>query len=139
MAQNVSDVMTPDPVTLPMTASLSDAAVAMRDHEIGDVIVLRDQEPCGIVTDRDIVVRAVAEGRSDGVSIGDICTGELVSVSPSDPIDRAVDLMRQRAIRRLPVVENGQAVGMVSLGDLAIERNEGSTLAEISRAPANNE
>jgi CBS domain-containing protein len=110
----------------------------MRDQNIGDVIVLENQQVCGIVTDRDIVVRTVAEARDPAAtSLADICSHPLTTVAPSDSIEHAVQLMREKAIRRLPVVEEGRAVGMVSLGDLAVERDPGSVLGEISTAPPN--
>jgi CBS domain-containing protein len=110
----------------------------MRDGDIGDVIVQDGQELRGIVTDRDIVVRAVAEDQAPSeVTVGEICSVDLVTLGPDDPIDRATHLMRDNAIRRLPVIEDGRAVGVVSLGDLAIERDARSVLAEISMADRN--
>jgi CBS domain-containing protein len=110
----------------------------MRKADIGDVIVMANGQICGIVTDRDIVVRAVAEGWDPATTeLADICSQDLTTVSPSDSIDRAVQLMRQKAVRRLPVVENGRAVGIVSIGDLALERDPQSALSDISAAPPN--
>jgi CBS domain-containing protein len=138
MAQKVSDVMTSDPVTLPREAPLVEAARLMRDQGIGDVIVIEGDSAEGIVTDRDIVVRGVADGRDPNtVQLGDVLSGDLTAVSPNDSVDRAVQLMRQKAIRRLPVVDGGRPVGIVSLGDLAMERDEGSVLADISEEPPN--
>jgi CBS domain-containing protein len=139
MAQNVRDVMTQNVVTLPRTAPLRDAARRMKESDIGDVIVMDDGNMCGIVTDRDIVVRAIAEGKNpDSSSLEEICSHEIVSVSPGDSVDRAVQLMRERAVRRLPVVEGNKPVGIVSIGDLAIELDEHSGLADISAAEGNN-
>ena len=84
---------------------------------------------------RDIVVRGLAEGRASA-SLGDICTHELIAVRPDDDVEAAVRAMGEHAIRRLPVVENDEAVGMVSLGDLAIELDPNTALADISAAPA---
>jgi len=131
--------MTPNPTTYPATTSIVDAARAMRDDNVGDVLVERDGTLYGIVTDRDIVLRAVAEDRSPSeVRLGDICSGELTSLTPTDSIDDAVQLMRQNALRRLPICDGGKAVGIVSLGDLAINRDPGSALADISARPPNN-
>ena len=139
MAQTVRELMTQNVVTLPRTAPLRDAARRMKDSDIGDVIVMDDGTMCGVVTDRDIVVRAIAEGMDpDSVQLEEICSHEVVSVSPDDPVDRAVQLMRERAVRRLPVVEGGAPVGIVSIGDLAIELDEHSGLADISAAESNN-
>jgi CBS domain-containing protein len=110
----------------------------MREHDIGDVVVLEDRRLGGILTDRDIVVRALAEGRDpEKTKVGDICSRDLTTVSPTDSVGYAVRLMRAKAIRRLPVVEEGQVVGIVSLGDMAIEKDRRSVLGEISAAPPN--
>jgi CBS domain-containing protein len=138
MAKHIRDVMTPNPVTLPATSNLVDAAIAMRDFDVGVVIVLDNGRVCGIATDRDIVVRAIANGIYPATAkLGEFCSRELTTISPSDSVEAAVHLMREKAIRRLPVVENGQAVGIVSLGDLATEQDPDSALADISAAPPN--
>jgi CBS domain-containing protein len=138
MAQPIRELMTPNPVALPGTASVHEAATAMRDAQIGDVVVIEHNEVCGIVTDRDIVVRTVAERRDPATTVlADICSHSLVTVTPTDSVEEAVRLMRTHAIRRLPVVEGGQAVGIVSLGDLAVERDPRSALGGISGAPPN--
>ena len=135
MADRVRDVMTPDPTTVPASASVVDAAAAMRDVDAGAVVVTVDDRVAGIVTDRDIAVRVVAEGlRPAETAVGDICSDDLVTVSPSDLIAEAVELMRDRAVRRLPVVEGGRAVGILSIGDLAMDREPDSLLADISEA-----
>jgi len=130
--------MTPNPTAFPATATVGEAARAMRDLDIGDVIVLDNEQICGIVTDRDIVVRAVADGREPAeVKLGDICSHEITTLAPTDEIAEAAIRMRERAIRRLPVVEHGRPIGVVSIGDLAAERDPGSALADISAAPPN--
>jgi len=135
----IRDVMTADPVTLPMSSTLSEAAKAMRDSNIGDVIVLDDDgQLCGIVTDRDIVVRALAEGRqADATTLGEICSRDPATLSSEDSVSDAVRLMSGKAIRRVPVVDDGKPVGIVSIGDLAIERDPESALADISEAKPN--
>jgi CBS domain-containing protein len=138
MMTTIRDVMTPNPITLPIAASLIDAALAMRDADVGAVIVLDNGHICGIVTDRDIVVRALANGNYPATTtLGEICSRELATISSTDTPENAVRLMRQKAIRRLPVVENGRPVGIVSIGDLAVERDRQSVLGDISAAPAN--
>jgi signal-transduction protein with cAMP-binding, CBS, and nucleotidyltransferase domain len=138
MAQNIRDVMTAHPVTLQATASVVDAARAMRDSDIGDVIVVENGRICGIVTDRDIAIRGVAEGRDiSSLTLGDICSRQLTTLSPTDSVEDAVLLMREKALRRLPVVEGGKPVGIVSLGDLAVTQDPHSALGNISAAPAN--
>jgi CBS domain-containing protein len=90
------------------------------------------------VTDRDLVIRGLAENCDpDRTTIGSICSAELCTVAPTDPVDKAVRFMRDRAVRRLPVVDDGQILGVVSIGDLAMELDERSALAEISAAPPN--
>lgn len=135
----VRDVMTVNPLSLEASATVRDAAVAMRGADIGDVIVLKDEKSiCGIVTDRDLVIRALAEDKDPKTTkLAEICSRELTTVSPETPVDTAVDLMRQKAVRRLPVVEDGHAIGIVSIGDLATQRDPKSALADISAAPPN--
>ena len=136
MKQQVRDVMTTDPITLDRDASLVEAARVMRDRGIGDVIVLEGEDAEGIVTDRDIVIRGVAEGADPNTTrLGQVVSGDLTSVAPDDPVERAIELMREKAVRRLPVLEGGKPVGVVSLGDLAIQQDADSVLADISDEP----
>jgi CBS domain-containing protein len=130
--------MTKNPVACDATDTARTAATAMRERDTGAVIVQKDGKVCGIVTDRDIVVRAVAEGRSpDQVKLADIASKDLTFLSPSDPVDKAVQMMREKSVRRLPVLDKGKPVGVVSIGDLAMERDGSSVLADISAAPGN--
>ncbi|MET7454299.1 CBS domain-containing protein [Streptomyces sp. NPDC005574] len=134
-AEFVKDVMTAGVVAVRPDASLVEAAQLMRTQDIGDVVVADGQRVVGVLTDRDITVRAVAEGIDpQTVSVRSMCTPDPVVVAPDDPLSAAVALMRAHAVRRLPVVEDGLPVGMVSLGDLAEAGDPGSVLAEISRA-----
>lgn len=138
MAQRVAEVMTKKPVALQAGTTLVEAARAMRDHDVGDILVLDDITIRGIVTDRDIVVRAVAEGRDpESTVLAQISSNDPVSLTEDDSVDRAVELMRQHAVRRLPVVVDGQPVGIVSLGDLAVDRDPSSALGDISAADPN--
>ncbi|HEX2118795.1 MAG TPA: CBS domain-containing protein [Acidimicrobiales bacterium] len=139
MAQKVRDVMTEDLVTLKASAPISDAAKRMRDADIGDVLVMNDGTLCGLVTDRDIVVRAIAEGADPQFTkLNEICTHEVITVGPDDAVEDVIRIMREKAVRRVPVVEGRRPVGIVSIGDLAIERDEESALADISAAESNN-
>ena len=127
-AEYVKDVMTAGVVAVRPDASLVEAAQLMRTQNIGDVVV-------GVLTDRDITVRAVAEGADPmTVSAQTVCTRNPVTVTPDDRVATAVTLMREHAVRRLPVVEKGLPVGIVSLGDVAEAEDPASTLADISRA-----
>lgn len=132
----VADVMTPDPVTLPPETPVAEAARLMRDEAIGDVIVGSGGTVVGILTDRDIVVRGLAEESDVGsLTVGELCTPLTVTVAPSDSVEEAMAVMERHAVRRLPVVASEELVGILSLGDLALERNPSSTLREISEAP----
>jgi CBS domain-containing protein len=138
MAQTVRDVMTTDLVTCPSSAPLRDAAKHMRDRDIGDVLVVDDGTVRGIVTDRDIVVRGVADGGDvREATVGDVCTGELTTVTADSTIEDAARLMRDNALRRLPVVDGGRPVGIVTLGDLAVQADPSSALGGISAARPN--
>jgi CBS domain-containing protein len=140
MAEFVREVMTPGVVAVRPDASLAEAAQLMRAQDIGDVLVADGQEVVGVLTDRDITVRAVAEGIDPlTMSVAAACTPHPVTVAPTDTVVAAVELMRARAVRRLPVVEDGLPVGMVTLGDLAKSENPESALAEISRAEPDHE
>jgi len=139
MDQSIRDVMTPNPCTISPSASVMDAARIMRGSDIGDVVVLEDDRLFGILTDRDIVVRALAEGADPHTTpVAEICSRELTTIEPTAGVGQAVRLMREKAIRRLPVVdENGFVLGIVSIGDVAIKRDRHTALADISAAPPN--
>lgn len=138
MAETLREIMAHDPVTLDTSASVMDAAVAMRDQGIGDVIVTRDGRLHGIVTDRDIVTRCVSTGQDPAeMSLGEIASTDITTLSPSDDLQSAVSEMRDRAVRRVAIVDGDRPVGVVSLGDLAIELDSQSALSEISAAPPN--
>ncbi|RIQ20204.1 CBS domain-containing protein [Jiangella rhizosphaerae] len=131
--------MTTEVVTLPMDASVRQAAAEMRDHDIGDVLVVDGDELCGVVTDRDLVVRVVAENGDLDAHLGDVCSsGDLVTARPDTSVDDVVQMLREAAVRRVPVVDDQKRpVGMVSIGDLAITEDSRSALADISAAPPN--
>lgn len=130
--------MTKDPVVLDARSTIADAARRMRDEDIGDVLVDLDGG-YGIATDRDITVRAIAAGWDpEQKTIREVATTELDMVSPDDDVDEVIRRMREDDVRRVPVFENDQPVGILSLGDLAVMRDEGSVLADISAAPGNN-
>jgi CBS domain-containing protein len=139
MSRTVEEIMTRDPKTVSASDTIVDAARLMNDADIGDVIVVDGEQIKCIVTDRDIVVRAVAEGRDpQSTSVSDVCTPSLETIEPEASVDEALRKMRESDIRRLPVVQDGRPVGIVSLGDLAVEREPDSTLADISAASPDN-
>lgn len=138
MARMIRDVMTKKPRMLGAKATMAEAARIMREDDIGGVMVEENGKICGIVTDRDLVVRGLAAGKNpDSTPLKEVCSSQVVTLKPDDSVDEAVRLMRERAIRRVPVMENGNMVGIVSLGDLAIERDERSVLGQMSAAPPN--
>jgi CBS domain-containing protein len=133
----VQQLMTADPRTLGASDTASDAAQVMRDADVGPVLVTENNEVRGIVTDRDIVIRAIAEGRDPNeVQLGELCSENVVTVEAAADAHEAARLMREHNIRRLPVVESGEPVGIVAIGDLAKELDPDSALADISSAPA---
>ncbi|MBT2391826.1 CBS domain-containing protein [Streptomyces sp. ISL-1] len=138
MARQVREIMTGTPAAVGPQTSVAEVARRMREEDIGAVLVVEGDRLRGLVTDRDLVVRALADGRNvDETTVSAACSDDLVAVSPDDDAERAVQLMRERAVRRLPVIENGHPVGIVSPGDLAIERDPGSALGDISSAEPN--
>ncbi|KDN21869.1 CBS domain-containing protein [Amycolatopsis rifamycinica] len=138
MTQLVRDLMTTDLVSLPPDAPVRQAAQAMRQQDVGAVLVVEDGQLRGIVTDRDIVVRGVADFDDlAACALGDVCSDQLLTVAPDDAADAAIARMREAAVRRIPVVENDRPVGVLSLGDAAMERDPDSALAEISSEEAN--
>jgi signal-transduction protein with cAMP-binding, CBS, and nucleotidyltransferase domain len=137
MAQRVGDVMTPGPIILRHDQLVADAARVMRDQGVGLVLVTQEDRLYGVLTDRDIVVRAIAESGGPDTELAAICSRHVVAVNAGDDIAEAVRLMRENTVRRLPVIDNGQVVGLVSLGDLAARRDDNSALADISAAEPN--
>ncbi|MEY9490583.1 CBS domain-containing protein [Streptomyces calvus] len=138
MPQHVRDIMTGAPVTVGPYTSVAEVARVMRDRDLGSVLVTDGDRLRGLVTDRDLVVRAVARGGDpEETTVADACSEDLVTVGPDDELDRAVQLMREHAVRRVPVVEDGHPVGILSLGDAAMERDPDSALGDISVARPN--
>jgi CBS domain-containing protein len=138
MAQIIADVMTGNPVTIERQDSVAEAARRMAAADAGDVIVLDNGTVCGILTDRDIAIRLVAQDKPGSTPVAEIVSDDgVLTVAPDTPLDQAVQLLRSKGVRRLPVVQQGHAVGIVSLGDLAIERDQDSALADVSAARGN--
>ena len=133
---NIRDVMTPNPQTVSPQDSIQNAARIMRDADTGAVPVVDNGRPIGIVTDRDIVVRAVADGGQLNRPVRDIVTTSVVVATPDMSTREASELMSEHQVRRLPVVENDRLVGIVSIGDLAVKEGRdsrtGDTLQAIS-------
>jgi CBS domain-containing protein len=139
MAQSIREVMTSDPRTVSASATLEDAAREMGRDDIGAVLVEEGGSLTGILTDRDIVVRAIAEHRDpSSTKVGDVATRDVTALTPDQSVDDAIKLVREKNVRRIPVVQDGRPAGIVSIGDLAIERDTDSALADISSEPSNN-
>jgi CBS domain-containing protein len=138
MADTVRDLLKGDPVTVEASATVEEAAKLMDEKDIGNVLVVENGEVQGIVTDRDIVVRVIAKGNGPDASVREACTTDLETISSDTSIDEAVQKMEQGNVRRLPVVDDGKPVGVISLGDLAQARDQDSALADISAASPNN-
>ena len=135
----ISDIMTDPAILLPADTSVFEAANVMRENNIGSVPVV-DSDGCimGIVTDRDIVIRSIAEGMSpDSTKISDIMSENVSVVPPDAEIDEVADIMSRDQVRRIPIVENNKVLGVVSLGDVALCRDYqiecANALCEISK------
>jgi CBS domain-containing protein len=132
------DVMSSAPVSLAADESVLTAARAMKEHGIGTVLVVTDGRLSGLVTDRDIAIRVLAENRDPRTTrVGDIASSDLAVLGPDDDVDQAIRLVRERAVRRIPVVQDGAPVGVVSVSDLALKKDQGSALSDVSVAPPN--
>jgi CBS domain-containing protein len=134
--QTVRDVMTTNVEYCTPLDNVYEVAAKMRDLDVGAIPIVENGRLIGLITDRDLVVRGIAEKRSGSNQVTNVMSENLVTVSPDTSVQEAVQLMAKHQIRRLPVVENGKLVGMVSLGDLATnsysDQNAGHALSEIS-------
>jgi CBS domain-containing protein len=138
MARKMRDIMSPAPVSMAANEPVSAAARAMKEHGIGAVLIMVDGRLSGLLTDRDIAVRVLAEGRDPVTTrVDEICSTELAVLGPDDDVEQATRLVRERAVRRIPVVQDGTPVGTVSIGDLAAERDPESALSRVSATPPN--
>ena len=136
-----SEIMTRDVRTATREMTLRDVAVMMRDGDMGSVPVVEDGRLVGIITDRDIVVRSIAEGRGPDTLVGETMTSEIYSVKPDDFVFEAVRLMGDKQVRRIPVVgDDGKLSGIISMADVALETEDeleiAETLEEISSGSA---
>ena len=137
MGKSVKDAMTSDVKTAAPSQSLTDVARLMKQEDVGSVPVVDGERLIGMVTDRDIVVRGIADGSDPhAIKAGDIASREVVTVRPDDDLDEALRLMGQHQVRRLPVVDDGHLVGVVAQADMAQEAKEkdvGHVVEEISK------
>ena len=119
MTRKMRDIMSSAPVCMASTETVSAVAKAMKERGVGTALVLADGRLSGLITDRDITVRVLAENRDPLTTlVGEICS-EVAVLSPDDDVEQAERLIRERAIRRIPVLQDGIPVGVVSVGDLS--------------------
>jgi CBS domain-containing protein len=138
MAKSIRDAMTSNPSGVEMSTSVAEAARLMKTEDVGSLPVLEGERLVGMVTDRDIVIRVVAEGKDPQSStVGDVASRDLVTVDPQQNLDEALRLMAQHQVRRLPVVEeDGRLVGILAQADVATSGEDaktGQVVEEISR------
>jgi CBS domain-containing protein len=125
------EIMTRSVTTATREMSLQAVAALMRDGDMGSLPVVENGKLVGIVTDRDIVVRAVAEGKDAATSIGEVMTTEIFAVRAEDFVFQAIRLMGDRQVRRVPVInENGELVGIIAMADVALETEDEREIAE---------
>ena len=133
----IRDVMTSNPTTCEPTSTIVDCAKVMAREDVGPIPVVEGDRLIGLVTDRDIVVRAIAEGRDiQQTKVGDIASKDLITVSPTDDLNRALDVMSKHQVRRVPVVDGDRVVGIISQADVARAADEeqtGEVVQQISR------
>jgi CBS domain-containing protein len=142
MAKSVRDAMTENPRSIGQSASVVEAARLMREQHIGSLPITDDEKLVGMITDRDITTRVVAEAADPNTtSVGDVYSRDLISVEPDNDLDEALRLMARHQVRRLPVVENGRLVGIVAQADIALSENEKRTgeLVEAISKPSEGE
>jgi CBS domain-containing protein len=136
MADSVRNTMTENPRTVSPDLPVAESARLMRSEDIGSLPVLENERLVGVVTDRDIVTRLVAEGKdAETTSVGGILSGDPLTVTPDQDLDEALRLMRRHQVRRLPVVEDGRLVGVLAQADVArvaSEEETGDVVQEIS-------
>jgi CBS domain-containing protein len=141
MALKVRDTMTGSPRSIDASTSVVEAAQLMREGHIGSLPITADEQLVGMITDRDIAMRVVAEAADHtNTSVGDVSSRDLVTVEPDEDLDDALQLMARHQVRRLPVVENGRLVGIVAQADIALSENEKTAkLVEAISAPSERE
>ena len=137
MGQSIKDVMTSDPCTIDADKSVAYAAKMMREEDVGLAPIVEDDKLIGMLTDRDIAVRVVAEGRDAGqVKVRDVASKQVVTIDPQQDLDEALRIMAKHQVRRLPVVEeDGRLVGVVAQADVARkgdDKKTGKLVEEIS-------
>jgi CBS domain-containing protein len=125
MAKSVRDTMTENPRSIKTSASVVEAARLMREEHVGSLPITDDEQLVGMITDRDITTRVVAEAEDPmRTSVGDVYSRDLITVEPDEGLDEALQLMARHQVRRLPVIENGRLVGIVAQADIALSESK---------------
>ncbi len=142
MPNSIRDAMTGDPRSIGASATVVEAARLMREEHVGSLPITDDERLVGMITDRDITTRVVAEAADlETTSVGDVYSRDPISVEPDKDLEEALQLMARHQVRRLPVVENGRLVGIVAQADIALSENETKTgeLVEAISKPSEGE
>lgn len=136
MNKTVKDIMTTDCATVTLKDNVYEVAVAMSKQDVGFIPVVEGKQLIGCITDRDLVVRGYAQKNEGSAKVEKVMSRDITTVTPDTSVDEAARIMADHQIRRLPVVENGNLVGVVSIGDLAVRQNfeneAGDALSKIS-------
>ena len=136
MAKTAADIMTASPRTIASSATVREAARLMKDEDVGSLPVIHEDRLVGVVTDRDLAVRVVAEGRDAATPVAEVASDRPVTVEPSANLDEALQLMAEHQVRRLPVVEGGRLVGVIAQADIARlgkDKRTGDLVEELSQ------
>lgn len=140
--KKVSDVTSYDVITLEAEDTIKDAAILMKNNDIGFLPIINNDALIGVITDRDLVVRAYADGLMDNTKISAVMTPKCIAIEHNESADRALELMAEHKIRRLCVTEDGMLVGVCAIGDLAVSLDEkketASVLSQISKPEKQN-
>jgi CBS domain-containing protein len=134
--KTIKEIMTKDCITVTLQDNVYEIAVKMKEHNIGFIPVVDGKKLIGVVTDRDLVVRGYADKREGSTAVKHVISQEITSISPNTTVDEAARIMANDKVRRLPVVDNGELVGVIAIGDLAVrdtyENEAGEALGRIS-------
>jgi CBS domain-containing protein len=134
--KKLQDIMTKDCITVTKQDNIFEIAVKMKEHNIGFIPIVDGKKLIGVVTDRDLVLRGYADKRSGSSSVEEVMSNKPITATENTTVDEAVRIMADKQIRRLPIVQNGELIGVVAIGDLAVhkfsEEEAGQALSEIS-------
>jgi CBS domain-containing protein len=128
--KTLKDIMTDECITVTMQDNIYEIAVKMKENDIGFIPVVEGKKLIGVVTDRDLVIRGYAERRSGSGSVEEVISKDIITVTSDTSVDEAAKIMAKHQIRRLPIVENGNLLAVVALGDLAVSHSFDDEAAE---------